>query len=502
MMKPLLLLILDGFGIAEPSNNNAISQANMPNYDSLWQQFPHTQLEASGRVVGLPDGQMGNSEVGHLSIGAGRTVKQTLLEINDIIASNQLENQPALAKALHDASLKPDGRLQLIGLVSDGGVHSDINHLKALIKLAKAAKISQVFVHVITDGRDTDPRSGLEFAQELDLFMLEQKIGKIASVSGRYYAMDRDQRWDRTELAYQAIVDGEGEAFTTAEQAIEASYNQNVTDEFIKPAVIDPSGKLAATDTVICFNFRPDRMIQLTQSLTASQFDYFKRPISKFNLLTMTEYQPNLNAKVIFPKTSVKQTLGEILAEHQLKQHRVAETEKYAHVTYFLNGGQHNPFTGEKRTLIESPKVATYDLQPEMSVQGVSQVIIDDLSAGESQVIIANFANPDMVGHTGNIPATIAALEAVDTELGRVVSALTQHDGTMILIADHGNAEAMRSDDDQPLTAHTTNPVPCIVTRADIKLRPRGSLIDVAPTILDLLNLEQPKLMTGRSLIQ
>ncbi len=500
-MKSLLLLILDGFGIAEPSSGNAISQANLPHFENLWNNFPHTQLTASGEVVGLPNGQMGNSEVGHLSIGAGRTVKQSLAEINDVIDGHKLADQPALAQAL--LRLAASGhRLHLVGLVSDGGVHSDLNHLTSLITAAQDAGITEIFIHAITDGRDTDPKSGLDFIQELDLFLLQHQIGKIATVSGRYYAMDRDQRWERTGLAYQAMVEAKGESFKTAERAIECAYRDGVTDEFIKPCVIHPEGKIQTGDSVLCFNFRPDRMIQLCQSLTEADFDHFERPTLAIDLLTMTNYQPNLKASVIFPKQTVKQTLGEILSTNQIRQHRIAETEKYAHVTYFLNGGQHQPFPDEKRTLIESPKVATYDLRPEMSAHAITDAILEDIKQHTSQVIVANFANPDMVGHTGNLAATITALEVVDQQLGRIIKAADEANDTLIITADHGNAEAMQSASGDVLTAHSTAPVPFIINQPDVSLRNDGSLIDIAPTILQLLSIKQPKAMTGRSLIK
>lgn len=496
-MKPLALIILDGYGWAEPSPGNAISQAKTPFFDQLWQKYPHTLIHASGEAVGLPEGQMGNSEVGHLNIGAGRVVPQTLQRINQAITDGELERRIKSLGIFNNLD-----KLHLIGLVSDGGVHSSFDHLVATIKLAKKLGVKQVFVHAITDGRDTAPQSGIDFIQALDLAMIEIGLGQIATVSGRYYAMDRDKRWERTDQAYQAMVLGQGLKAESGEEALAQSYAQNITDEFLKPHVINPQGYIQAGDSVLCINFRPDRMIQLAKSL--ADLVPNELPSAKklgLNLTTMTSYQANLPVQVLFPPEDVEQTLGSILAEQQISQHRIAETEKYAHVTYFFDGGKELDLPLAKRTLIPSPKVATYDLQPEMSAVEVTQAILDDLATKTSQMLIVNYANPDMVGHTGNIPATIEAIEAIDQQLAKIIPAILERDGTAIITADHGNAEKLLDEKNQPYTAHTSNPVPLIITKEGLDLIKDGKLANIAPTILELLEIEQPKLMSERSLI-
>ena len=500
---PLVLLILDGFGLSEASPGNAISNAKTPVFDYLWENLPHTELQASGLAVGLPEGQMGNSEVGHLTIGAGRVIKQTLVEIDDAIASGQLYENPTLQQALTETKSK-NGRLHLVGLVSDGGVHSHLNHLVALIKAAKQSELEHVFIHAITDGRDTAPRSGLDFIQELDLELLRVGVGEIATVSGRYYAMDRDKRWDRISKAYQAMVDGIGEKFDSAEEAIADSYSKKITDEFVEPCVINQSGTIQDQDTVIFFNFRPDRMIQLVATFdrpTEVDFEILHPP-KQLALFSMVKYDDQLATEVLFPKQVIKRTLGETLSNNNLKQARIAETEKYAHVTYFLNGGEDFVFKNEERILIPSPKVATYDMQPAMSASEVADTVIADLETRKSDVLIVNFANCDMVGHTGDFTATMRAVETIDSEMGRILAALEQRNGTALVTADHGNAEKMLDKTGQPFTAHTSNLVPLILTRADYQLKSGGSLADIAPTILALLDIQKPSEMTGESLLQ
>lgn len=500
---PLTLLILDGFGLAEAGPGNAVSLASTPNFDFLWQSYPHCELEASGLAVGLPAGQMGNSEVGHTNIGAGRVVKQDLVAIDDAVADHSLSQNPVLQEAF--ASAKERGtKLHLVGLVSDGGVHSHINHLIALLEASKQAELEQVYIHAITDGRDTAPKSALDFLQQLDLAILNVGVGKIASVSGRYYAMDRDKRWERLSKAYCAIVMGEGEVADSAESAVENSYQQDTTDEFILPTVIDSNGKIENGDVVLCFNFRSDRMIQLVTALE----NFHSLPlenckeVENLDIYTMTSYSQDLQAKVLFGKPLLKRTLGEVLASLGLRQTRIAETEKYPHVTYFFNGGLEQQFKNEDRILIPSPKVATYDMQPEMSVEMVADSVVKTLANASSDVIIVNFANCDMVGHTGDIPATIKAVEAVDLALGRVKQAVEYAGGVLIVIADHGNAEMMLEADGKPCTAHTTNPVPCIVMGAgELKLK-NGKLADIAPTILELIGAKKPAEMSGESLLQ
>ncbi len=500
---PLVLLILDGFGLAEPGPGNAITNAKTPVFDYLWQNMPHAQLEASGLAVGLPEGQMGNSEVGHLNIGAGRIVKQTLVEIDDAIASGEFENNSVLQEALQ-ATKNNDGRLHLIGLVSDGGVHSHVNHLTAIVEAAKKTELDHVFIHAITDGRDTAPKSGLDFIQALDLELLRIGVGEIATVAGRYYAMDRDKRWERIAKAYEAMANGVGERFDTAEEAITASYENDVTDEFVEPCVINPSGTISDGDTVIFFNLRPDRMIQIVTAFEYPNEVGFSitKPPKNLSLFSFTKYDDSLSTNVLFPKQIIKRTLGELLSNNGLKQARIAETEKYAHVTYFFNGGEDFVFKNENRTLVPSPKVATYDMQPAMSATEVADAVIADLEAKQSDVLIVNFANCDMVGHTGYFDAAMQAVETVDREMGRILAAVEQRGGVALITADHGNAEQMRDEKDQPFTAHTTNPVPLILTKSEYQLKDGGKLADIAPTILALIGIKQPSEMTGESLLK
>ncbi len=508
MNKKVILLILDGWGIPKPGeeDRSAVDAANTPFMDSLYPVYPHNTLEASGLAVGLPVGQMGNSEVGHTNLGAGRVVYQNLVRINKLADEGTIGQEPPLAEAFSyaKANRKP---VHFIGLVSDGGVHSHINHLKALCTAAHQAGLSDVFVHAFTDGRDTDPKSGLGFLQELQQH-LSATTGKIASVTGRYFAMDRDNRWERVKLAYGALVDGIGTPTHDVPAAIQASYDEGVTDEFIKPIVVanadgSPVARIQDGDVVLCFNFRTDRGREITEALT--QRDFPEQGMHKLNLyyLTMTAYDKDfVGVRVIFDDSNLRNTLGEVLAAHRKRQIRIAETEKYPHVTFFFSGGREEPFSGESRLLCPSPKVATYDLQPEMSADSIRDAIIPELEKGEVDFVCLNFANPDMVGHTGVFEAVVKACETADADAQAVVTTALQHGYTTIIIADHGNAEYMMNDDGSPNTAHTTNLVPCIlVDNAYRKTIKSGKLADIAPTILELMGLPQPAEMDGMSLL-
>ena len=500
---PLVLLILDGLGLAPSGPGNAVSLASTPNFDKLWRDFPHSELEASGLAVGLPAGQMGNSEVGHSNIGAGRIIKQDLVKIDASIDGGDFFDNPVLLQAIEQAKER-QSKLHLIGLVSDGGVHSQIKHIVALLEASKRQNFQNVFVHALTDGRDTAPKSALDYIQQLDLAMLKIGVGKIATIAGRYYAMDRDKRWDRLEKAYVAMVESIGEEANSAEEAIEHNYSNGITDEFIIPTVIDKTGSISQGDVVICFNFRADRMIQLVNVLSnPSQAEFeITHPADNLSVFTMTHYSDDIEAPVLFSEAVLKRTLGEIIAANGLRQHRIAETEKYAHVTYFFNGAIEQQFKNEERVLIPSPKVATYDIQPEMSVDDVASATINTLKNGLSDVLIVNFANCDMVGHTGDITAAIRAVEAVDKALGRVYEAVQEANGMLLVTADHGNAEVMLEPNGTPCTTHTTNPVPFILcSRQDITLSD-GKLSDIAPTILSLIGIKSPDEMTGSKLIQ
>lgn len=505
MNKKVILMILDGWGIATDKNVSAIDKANTPFVDSLYTDYPNSTLEASGEAVGLPDGQMGNSEVGHMNLGAGRVVYQDLLKINIAAREGTLSKEKELIAAF-DYAKKNNKNLHFIGLVSDGGVHSHIKHLKGLIDAAKENDCSNVYVHAFTDGRDTDPKSGKGFIKELKDHM-DSTVGKIASVTGRYYAMDRDKRWERVKLAYDAMVKGEGEKTENLEDAIQKSYDADVTDEFIKPIIHTENGAPIATiqegDVVMCFNFRTDRGRQITQALT--QQDFPEQDMKKLDLyyLTMTNYDETFkNVKVVFTKDNLKQTLGEVLEAHDKKQIRIAETEKYPHVTFFFSGGREEEFKGESRILCPSPKVATYDLQPEMSANDIKEAIIPELKKGDVDFVCLNFANPDMVGHTGVFEAAVKACETVDACAKEVVEAGLENGYTSIIIADHGNSDMMINPDGSPNTAHTTNLVPIFLVdkewRGDVKA---GKLGDLAPTILKLMGVPKPAEMTGDELI-
>ncbi len=506
---PVALIILDGWGLREQADNNAVAIARPPVFNRLWATYPHATLQASGEAVGLPAGQMGNSEVGHTNLGAGRTVYQDLTRIDKAVADGTFAQTPALRAAIQ-AAIDKGTAVHFLGLLSDGGVHSHQAHLHALLRLAKDMGAPKVFVHVITDGRDTSPNGGRGYVRELEA-VLQETGGRIASVSGRYYAMDRDKRWERVQLAYDAIVRGTAPPGSSASAVLEESYSRNVTDEFILPATIvdaqgQPVGPMADGDSVVFFNFRADRARQIIRALLSDGFDGFAtgdRPAVQ--LTTFTEYDATYDFPIAFPPQAATQYFGEVLQAHGLTNMRLAETEKYPHVTYFFNGGVEAPFTGEDRVLLPSPKVATYDLQPQMSAPGVADAFVDSVSNRRHDVIICNFANPDMVGHTGVLDAAVAAITAVDACLGRCIDALLAAGGTAIVTADHGNAEQMWDYElNAPHTAHTTNLVPVILVGPDVAgmTLHDGALTDVAPTLLQLLGIAQPAEMTGRSLIE
>ena len=509
MKSPIALIILDGYGLNDSVEGNAIKAAKQPNLDSYFADYPNTILYASGMSVGLPDGQMGNSEVGHLNMGAGRIVYQELTRITKEIQDGVFFENEALVAAVNNC--KENGSaLHMYGLVSDGGVHSHNTHIYGLLELAKRHGLEKVYVHCFLDGRDTPPASGKDFVAELVDKMNELGVGEVASVSGRYYAMDRDNRWERVEKAYDAIRNGKGEVATDAVQAIADSYANELTDEFMLPTVIVKDGKPVGTvqdkDSIIFFNFRPDRARELTRVFCMNEFDGFdrgNRPDVFY--VCFTEYDVTIPNKVVaFHKVSITETFGEFLAKHGKTQARIAETEKYAHVTFFFNGGVEEPNEGEDRILVNSPKVATYDLQPEMSAYEVCDRLVDAIHSDKYDVIIINFANPDMVGHTGVEDAAIKAVEAVDACVGRTVEAVKEKDGILFICADHGNCEQLIDDvTGEPFTAHTTNPVPFILVNADpsYKLCEGGCLADIVPTLIELMGMEQPVEMTGKSLL-
>jgi len=511
MAKPLLLMILDGFGYNPDPYGNAILAADTPNLDKLFADNPHTLIGASGLDVGLPDGQMGNSEVGHTNIGAGRVVYQELTRISKEIKDGDFFENPALIGAMAH-SVEKNTAVHLFGLLSDGGVHSHIEHLFGLIDLAKRQGVTKLHVHAILDGRDTPPQSGADYVGQLQEKLDREGCFDIATVAGRYYAMDRDKRWDRVEKAYAAYVYGEGEYEPDAVEAVKKSYEAGVTNEFVVPVICVRDAEVAQDDSVIFFNFRPDRARELTRALTDPDFEGygFPRPVfPKIHFISMTEYDPafaGFGVQVAFPKTFPEQTLADYLAELGLRQLHIAETEKYAHVTFFLNGGVEAPKPDEQRILVPSPKVATYDLQPEMSAYEVAARADTEIRSGKYDVIILNFANCDMVGHTGVFAAAVAAVETVDACVGRLAAAVTDVGGQLLITADHGNAEQMWDDAAQsPHTQHTLNPVTLYVVGEGVlrwKLRSGGRLADVAPTLLALMDLPQPKAMTGRSLLE
>ena len=505
--SPVALIILDGFGLRDEQMGNAVAQAKKPVYDRLWNRYPHTTLTASGEAVGLPDGQMGNSEVGHLNIGAGRIVYQNLTRINKSIREAEFFKSETLLRAISHAK-EHGSALHLMGLLSDGGVHSHYEHMFALLQLAKLNGVDKVFVHAFLDGRDVNPQSALDYIEQTEKQMRDIGVGKFASVTGRYYAMDRDKRWDRVEKTYKALVDGTALTAVTPTAGVLAAYERDVHDEFVEPFIIEELGKPVATiednDAVVFFNFRPDRAIQLSRVFTEHGFDEFDTGEKKFKNLkfvTFTHYSEEVVADVVFDNENLEDTLGEVISNNGLTQLRIAETEKYPHVTFFMSGGKEAKFVGEERILIASPKVATYDLKPEMSAYEVTEALVEAIEADRFDAIILNFANPDMVGHSGLLEPTIKAIETVDECLGRIIDAIHAKGGTAIVTADHGNADEVMTTEGGPMTAHTTNPVPVIVTKEDLVLREGGILADLAPTMLTLLELEQPKKMTGTSLI-
>lgn len=505
---PVALIILDGFAIREEEYGNAVKAAHKPNFDRYWQKYPHNQLKASGNDVGLPHGQMGNSEVGHLNIGAGRIVYQSLTRIDMAIEDGSFFQVQELIDAVKSAKEKGKA-LHLLGLLSDGGVHSHYSHLFALLKLAKHYGLEEVYVHGFLDGRDVGPATAVGYIQDTEKQFQEIGVGTFASISGRYYAMDRDNRWERVERTYRVLVDGEGPSYLSAQAGVEVSYADEVFDEFVHPFFIERNGRPVATikdeDSVIFFNFRPDRAIQLSKALTNPAFDGFEtgpKAPRQLKFVSFTKYSDEVIADIAFKNEDIKNTIGEVLADAGKTQLRIAETEKYPHVTFFMSGGRHVEFEGEKRILIPSPKVATYDLQPEMSAYEVKEALVDEINKDEIDAIILNFANPDMVGHSGKLEPTIKAIETVDECLGEIVDLILSKGGYAIITADHGNSDEVLTLEGNPMTAHTTNPVPVIVTKEGISLRNDGRLADLAPTLLDLLNVPQPEEMTGKSIIK
>ena len=503
MKKPLALIILDGFGYNPNEYGNAIKAANTPNIDALFAKYPHTLIGASGMDVGLPDGQMGNSEVGHTNIGAGRIVYQELTRITKSIKDGDFFSNPALKAAIENCK-KNHSALHLMGLLSDGGVHSHNAHLYGLVEMARENGLNEVYIHAFMDGRDVPPTSGKDFLADCQAKLEEIGVGKIATVIGRYYAMDRDNRWDRVEKAYAAMVYGEGNQNADPVDAAATSYVNDITDEFIVPTVCTEGATIKTNDSVIFFNFRPDRAREITRTLVDDDFNGFTRRNGRIPVyfVCMTQYDATMpNVDIAFKPQSLTNTFGQYISDKGLTQLRIAETEKYAHVTFFFNGGVETSFPGEDRALINSPKVATYDLQPEMSAYEVTDEVVARIHSDKYDVIILNYANCDMVGHTGVFDAAKAAVEAVDTCLGRTVDAILKQGGAALITADHGNADQMYEPDGSPFTAHTTNLVPLILVNVDASLKEHGKLADLAPTMLDILGLEQPAEMTGESLL-
>ena len=502
--KPVMLCILDGFGwVPDQTYGNAIVAAKKPNLDRLFAQYPHTTIGASGMDVGLPDGQMGNSEVGHTNIGAGRIVYQQLTLITKSIRDGSMRKNEVLVRSMK-AAIDAGKAIHFMGLTGNGGVHSHIDHLFGLLDMAKDLGAKEIYVHCIMDGRDTDPHSGKEFLGEIQKKLSQLGVGKIATVVGRYYAMDRDNRWDRVEKAYAAFVYGEGEKFADPIAAIQASYDKDVTDEFVLPCITCEGGRVQAGDTIVFTNFRPDRAREITRAFVDDAFTGFERKLGRIPVqyVCMAQYDATMpNVEVAYPPVPLTNVLGEYVAAHGKTQLRIAETEKYAHVTFFFNGGREAPFEGEDRCVIPSPKVATYDLQPEMSAYLVADECKKRIESGKYDMIILNFANCDMVGHTGIFDAAVKAVEAVDKAAGEVIDAVVAEGGAVLLTADHGNADKMYEPDGEPFTAHTTNPVPLLaINCGDVKLREGGVLADLAPTLLQLMELPQPEEMTGKSL--
>lgn len=509
MKKPTVLLILDGYGERKEKDGNAIALANTPVMDKLKKEFPYVEGQASGLFVGLPDGQMGNSEVGHMNMGAGRIVYQELTRITKAIEDGDFFENKALKEAVEHCK-KENTALHFMGLVSSGGVHSHIGHIYGLLELAKRAGLKKVYLHAFLDGRDTPPDSGKSFLMDVEKKMQELGVGEIATISGRYYAMDRDKNYDRVEKAYRAMVDGTGEKASSVEEAIDASYAKKVYDEFVLPTVIEKDGAVHTVsdgDAMIFFNFRPDRAREICHAFCDDEFNFFNRGArKKVFFVCFTDYDPTIpNKRVAFEKEEIHNTLGEVVSNLGKNQLRIAETEKYAHVTFFFNGGKEEPYENEDRILVPSPKeVPTYDLKPEMSCYTVTEKLTEAIRSGKYDLVVANFANPDMVGHTGVLPAAIKAIEVVDECMGKVVDAVESMHGNLFILADHGNADIMIDEKTgEPYTAHTTNPVPFIlVSDEKHKLREGGCLADIAPTLLELMGIPQPKEMTGKSLLE
>jgi 2,3-bisphosphoglycerate-independent phosphoglycerate mutase len=502
-VERVALVILDGWGLEAPGPGNAVELAQTPNFDELWGKHQTTQLTACGPAVGLPEGQMGNSEVGHLNLGAGSVVKQDLMRIDEAIADGSIAENEVLKTAMVQA--REGGRLHLLGLVSHGGVHSSERHLKALIEMAAAEDVPDIVLHAFTDGRDTLPTSGAGYVAEAEEWLRATGRGRVGTVSGRYFAMDRDKRWDRTKLAWDALVHGESEfRADSGEAAVRAAYERDETDEFIKPTVVGDDAQIRSGDAVLYFNFRPDRARQLTRALGEPDFaDFDRGDAPSVHFTSLTEYQEDWGYPIAFPPARPKVTLASTLAERGIAQLHVAETEKYAHVTYFFNGGEEHPYKGEERYLVDSPRdVPTYDFKPEMSAEAAATAFVDHWTDGDFGFGIINFANPDMVGHTGSIPAAVKAIEAVDAQLKRVVEAVHAKNGALLITADHGNADHMLEPDGSPNTQHSLNPVPVIVTAEVGGLRSGGILADVTPTLLELMGQDQPAEMTGESLIE
>ncbi len=508
--KQYMLMILDGVGLNDEEQGNAFKQAKTPNIDALINKYPNTHIETSGLAVGLPEGQMGNSEVGHMTIGSGRVIYQDLTLISKEIKSGEFNRNKAILTAIKNSKDRCSN-LHVMGLISDGGVHSHIEHLYAILKLAKSNGLENVYIHAFMDGRDTAPTSGIEYLKQLEDNTNEIGIGKIASIIGRYYAMDRDNRWDRVELAYRALTEGEGTKFKTVQKAVENSYEAEEFDEFIKPIILvdeegNPTVTIKDNDSVIFLNFRPDRAREITRALTEESFDGFDRNYLPKNLtyVTMTEYDETLNNVIVaYTKKEIKNTLGEYLAKKDKTQVRIAETEKYAHVTFFFNGGVEKKYRGEDRYLVQSPKVATYDLKPEMSALEITDKVIEVIDSKNHDLVIMNFANGDMVGHTGNLKKAIEAIELVDSCLGRIIEKIEEVNGSAIITADHGNVEQMIDlKTGETITSHTTFDVPMIIVDNNIKSVKAGTLSDIAPTLLDIMGIKKPDEMTGESLIE
>ena len=506
---PVALIILDGFALREETKGNAVAHAKKPNFDRYWNKYPHATLRADGEFVGLPEGQMGNSEVGHMNIGAGRIVYQSLTRVNLAIREGEFEKNETFIDAMQHVK-KNGTNLHLFGLLSDGGVHSHINHMFALLKLAAKEGVKNVYVHGFLDGRDVGPQTAEKFIKETEEKMKEYGVGQFATISGRYYSMDRDKRWERVEKCYRAMVYGEGPAYSNPMECVEDNYQNSIYDEFVLPSVMtkedgSPVATIEDNDAVIFYNFRPDRAIQISNVFTNEDFRGFDRgeKVPKnLHFVCFTHFSETVKGYVAFKPTNLDNTIGEVLSQNNLKQLRIAETEKYPHVTFFMSGGREAEFPGEERILIASPKVATYDLKPEMSAPEVTEALLKEIAADKFDAIILNYANPDMVGHSGMLEPTVKAIETVDEGLGKVVDAIIAKGGYAIITADHGNSDEVITLEGNPMTAHTTNPVPVIVTKEGLTLREDGILADLAPTMLDLLNVEKPVEMTGSTLIK